>query len=105
MANDHIALREFIELIIRKDNERRDDLRREDDRRLQERFGALDKALLLQAAAYPTVKDFNNLKTHVDVELAARSGSSNAVTTLFQVLTVLSMLTSVVLGYLIYIKH
>ena len=104
-ANDHVALREFIEAIIDRDNHRRDGQRTDDMRRIDERFEALDKALKLQAAAYPTTRDFNDLKTHVDVELASRSGSSNAVTTLFQVLTVLSMIFNAVLGYLFYFKH
>lgn len=102
--NDHVSLREFIERIIVENNIRRDDLRREDNHRVEDQFKALDKALMLQAAAYPTVKDFNNLKTHVDVELANRSGSSNAVTTLFQVMTVLSLIASSVFAYLLYAK-
>jgi len=102
--NNHVSLREFIERIIDLHNRRRDDLCLQDNKRLDERFEALDKALKLQATAYPTVKDFNDLKTHVDVELASRSGSSNAATTLFQVLTVLSLLTSSLFAYLLYLK-
>lgn len=102
--NNHIQLREFIETIIKLHEERRDDLRLEDDRRLKEKFESLDTALRLQAASYPTVQDFNNLKTHVDVELATRSGSSSSMTTLFQVLTLLSLSISALLAYLTYVK-
>lgn len=101
---DHVSLREFIERIITENNKHRDDLRREDNLRLDERFAALARALSLQSVAYPTVKDFNDLKTHVDVELASRSGSSNVVATLFQVLTVLSLVSSSIFAYLLYTK-
>ena len=99
---DHIALREFIETIIKLHEQRRDELRAEDDRRLKEKFTALADALTLQAAAYPTVKDFNDLKTHVDVELAARSGSSSAVDTLFKLLSAMALIISCLVGYLVY---
>ena len=102
---NHVALREFIETIIKMHIERLQDLRAEDHRRLKDALAARDEALLLQAKAYPTVKDFNDLKTHVDVEMASRSGSSNSVTTLFQVLTVLSVVFSAVLGFLVYFRH
>lgn len=101
---DHVALREFIETLIARDNNYRDQQRLDDDRRIQDKFAALDKALILQATAFPTVKDFNELKNNVLSELASRSSSSNAVTTLFQVLTVISMLFSTVIGYLVFLK-
>ena len=102
--NDHVALREFIEMVIKMHMERMAELRTEDHRRLKEALKSRDEALLLQAKAYPTTQDFNELKTHVDVELASRSGSSNAVTTLFQALTVMSVLLSMVLGYMVYFR-
>lgn len=104
MRNNHVQLREFIETIIELRSARWDDLRKQDALYLNERFRALAQALELRSAAYPTVKDFTDLKTHVDVELASRSGSSNAVTTMFQVITVLGFLISVFLAYLTYMK-
>lgn len=82
--NDHVQLREFIERIIQ-----------ENDRRIEERFTALDKALKLQAAAYPTTKDFNDLKTHVDSEYGIR-------TAMAMIAAGLALLVSVVLAALTY---
>lgn len=104
MKANHIQLREFIETIIDLREDWRDDLRLADDRRLKEKFEALDKALLLQAAAYPSVQDFNRLKTKVDVEIATRGGSSASMTVLFQLLTMLSLMISVLFAYLSYLK-
>lgn len=101
---NHVALREFIETIIALNNQRRDDLRAEDLKSISNAFAALDKALVLQSGSYPTVKDFNDLKTHVDVELASRSGSSSTVTTLFQVMSALGMAISVAVAFLMYLK-
>ena len=82
--NDHVQLREFIERIIQ-----------ENDRRIDDRFKALDKALILQAAAYPTTKDFNELKTHVDSEYGIR-------TAIAMIAAGLAVLISIVMALLTY---
>ena len=48
---NHVALREFIETIIKMHIERLQDLRAEDHRRLKDALMARDEALLLQAKA------------------------------------------------------
>jgi hypothetical protein len=112
----HALLREFINTIINENNKRRDEERRIEDIKhhqddlsaLKERIAAdsaaLEKALVLQAGAYPTVKDFNELEKLVRVELASRSGGSATITVLFQVITALNMVIGVVLAILLYSK-
>lgn len=102
MEDQHVKLREFIETVIELNNLRRDDQLAAEKERLREKFESLAEALKLQASAFPKVQDFNDLKTRVDVGFAGLSGSSNAMTTLFQVLTVASVLGTMILGYLVY---
>lgn len=101
---EHVTLREFIERVIAENNLRRDDLRTEDRRYVDEALKSWDKALKLQAEAYPTTRDFNNLKSHVDVALATRAGVSQGIITLFAISSGLALIISVTVAILAYMK-
>lgn len=80
--SDHVPLREFIERIIAE----KETLRKSERE-------ALAEALKLKDSAFPTIRDFNELKGRVDV-----------IVTLFQVLTTLAVIAAGVFAYLSYVK-
>lgn len=90
-------IKELIGVQICAERRHRDVLRADDRQWLRDTLAEKDKALKLQAASYPTVEDFNKLKTHVEV---STSGSSATRTTVFQILGLLNAGGVLLLAYL-----
>lgn len=122
MTADHVPLREFIERIIAENNLRRDDLRTEDRRWLEASIASVEKALKLQATelerrldvlnhahdearrvlgTYAQLKDFNELKERVSIELADRTGKSKS---LPLVVSIGSFILSLFVAGAVYLK-